>query len=272
MSIRLRKRIKHPHELTYSELQELFLTEKLYATVTEKTDGIAFQIGKFDGKVYTRTSNSPKVIKQGQYEANQKIKCMVQGEWFDPWFSRQMDIIHGQFVQTLGKTLVDGEQITGELFWYPFGNMSRDGKMIRFITVPYSCSIIKRNTLIFHSRLSDVIPESNEHFDVHSDSVIRDISMEQYVLKDMFKKINKDLLCSRKKIHTNDRLREINKLQDIRGLFEALLRREVENLGLQPKWGEYTEGYVLHPEIGPRIKLVTDYFKTKKAMEVFNGW
>jgi len=267
----LRKRIKHPHELSLKEFGEL-INGEFFATITEKTDGMAFQIGKVNGRVYTRTSNSPMVYETGMYEMTHRISRTLRNEEIEPWFSKELDKIHDQFTKTIGRDLEDGQQVTGELFWHPFGTKSKCGEYIRFITIPYSLEAIPGNTFVVHSRLSDIIPDSNFYFYVDTDSLVKSIVFDTETLKEMIKIIDKDLLVTRKKALANEKLVMENHFNDLLIMFESRLKSEIKRLELQPKWGPFTEGYVLHPANGPRIKLVTDYFKTKRAMEAFNGW
>lgn len=237
---RLRKRIKHPHELTYSELKVFIDDGFIRGNLTEKTDGIAFQAGRTeDGLFYTRTSNSEKVFQEGGYKELHKARCIKNGYPFDPWFSNEMDLIHTKFSKTVGRKLENGKQVSGELFWTSFGNYSKDGLLVRYICIPYSTKIIHQDTFIAHTELSDIIPSTNLYFTVDMD-YIREEAADFTYLVDDFQKISYSALNSRK--NTSEKEEAIRQLDFIKKEFDYRIRKEIRESAVRPKWGDYTEG------------------------------
>ena len=70
----MRVGIKHPKDLKHAEVAALIQGGKLSGTMTEKSDGMGFEVGHDDHGFYTRSSRSDKVRNAGDYTAYAKQK------------------------------------------------------------------------------------------------------------------------------------------------------------------------------------------------------
>ena len=273
----MRVGIKHPKDLRHAEVAALIHGGKLQGTMTEKSDGMAFEVGHDDQGFYTRSARSDKVRNSGDYTAYTKQK--YGADHVSP-FAHHYDDIHHQLssnphlTQYLARQHAAGKPSTlrGEMFWKPLGEKTKKG--VKFVGTSYDPHQMGKNgKFIMHSEM----PENQEHdaknigklsdaninFDhdlVKHGKVAINVSDE----KRRFDSIDPEKLTSRKAADREAREHEQRKLEDVKSRIEGRLK---EHAAKNPnRWGAETEGHVFHPAsaAAQRIKITSDTFKQFK--------
>lgn len=246
----------------------------VHGHVTEKSDGMAFEIGHDEHGVYTRTSRSEKMRRVGDYTKAAKAKF---GDSMDPTISKHFDDIHHHLTSNpnLTKHLRHtGGSIKGELYHRPQGTPIGPHH-VRFVGTAYDTRKMgKHGSFIVHSRLpenaslkvSHVHKLGDDNFKFDHDHVDHDIHIPMHDLKERHAAINTDILHSRKKVDAEHKDIEKRKFESIKD--EIHKRVAAHTAKVHPKWGPETEGHVIHPHASnpdaPRVKIVDGNFMARK--------
>lgn len=281
---KLRSGLPHPQTLKHDQLHDLIKTGRIKGHVTEKTDGMAFEVGHDEHGPFTRTSNSDRMRHGGGYlEAAQK----KFGPGADPKLSGRFEDIHNgltgnkKLMGYLAKRHAETGQpasFKGEIFHKESGVQSH-GK-VTFVGTSYDTKHMGgKGMFVAHSKLpenrnhdiSHMHTFNDKHFTFDHDipktnhTVDVDVSNE---LKD-YHTLNHDLLNSRKtKTNGEAKEAELGKLRGIADRVHSKLFTITSKI--EPKWGSEVEGHVIHPHSehkdAPRIKIM-DYegFRARKA-------
>lgn len=273
---KLRKRLPHVVDLTQFQFNELINSGKIQGHVTEKTDGMAFELGFDENGFYTRTSNSNKMRNVGDYYTT-ALNKFGSDKNFNPELSKKFDSIHGDFQSNhnLQKYLKPNNFLQGEIFHIPSGKLSEDGKYVRFVGTNYSTNKMgKKGMFILHTRLLSrcnnpenisLLSDNNYTFD--HDSNGQTINLDVNDIRKKFKNLNHNILKSRKKSDQTAKEIETKKFLNLKKhLHNKLVKYSFVH---KPKWGKETEGVVIHPinslsSSAPKIKLVDKMFKKRK--------
>ena len=273
----MRVGIKHPKDLKHAEVAALIHGGKLHGTMTEKSDGMAFEVGHDDQGFYTRSARSDKVRNAGDYTAYTKRKY---GEDHVSPFSHHYDNIHHQLssnpklTQNLASQHAAGKPSTlrGEMFWKPLGEKTKKG--VKFVGTSYDPHQMGKNgKFIMHSQM----PENKEHDAAHitklgDDNINFDhdkvkhgnVAINVSDEKKRFDAIDAEKLTSRKAADKEAREHEQRKLEDVKSRIEGRLKQHAAKN--DNRWGPESEGHVFHPasSAAQRIKLTSDTFKQFK--------
>lgn len=281
---KLRSGLPHPQTLKHEGLHDLIKTGRIKGHVTEKTDGMAFEIGHDNEGLYTRTSNSDRMRHSGGYYEAAKKKF---GEGADPKFSERFADIHNSLAgnKKLTSYLKQRHQETGqptsfkgEIFHRASG-IEKDGK-VTFVGTSYNTKHMgSKGMFVVHSKL----PENRAHdishmhqFNNRALTFDHDIPDTNHTVDVDVKKelsnyhtLNHTLLSSRK-TPTNKSAKEAEEGK-LRGIADSVHAKLHAITGkIKPKWGDEVEGHVIHPHSehpdAPRIKVM-DYegFRARKA-------
>lgn len=274
---KLRQGLSHIRDLKHEHMKHLLSGDHYHAHVTEKSDGMAFEIGHDEHGVYTRTSRSDKMRKRGDYTAAAKAKF---GDSYNPEISKNFDDIHHHL--TSNKKLVDHLRkhrgsIKGEIYHKPQGTMI-DKHHARFVGTAYDTRKMgEHGSLIVHSKLpenhhmpTEVHRFGDHAFNVDTDHTGHSIKIPTKDLRERFHQLNHEVLHSRKHADREHKELEQRKFAAIKDEFHNRCAKAVSHI--HPKWGPETEGHVLHPTDPnhPRLKIVDGNFMARKhAMAKF---
>lgn len=279
----LRKSIIHPKDMKYEHVKNLIGDGTLRGEVTEKTDGAGLEVGHGPEGFWVRSSRSPKIYEKDSFERNAREKF---GDDFDPTMSRHYDNMKNalsnnkklrQYLQQKYTETGSEASMKGEIFYKPFGSPAEDGG-IKFVGTSYDPSKMGKlgsfvlhskstgNEIHDHERVSE-LSDSNFNFD-HDVVQNGRYSIPAKDLREKLDQINPDMLSSRKKEHAEAKAVEQNKLAELNDLVEKRIRTHTDNLN--PKWGNETEGHVVHPDSqqAEKIKLTSNTFKMFKAAQM----
>lgn len=273
---KLRQGLPSVLDLKADQFNNLIKNKKISGNVTEKSDGMAFEVGHDEHGFYSRTSRSDKMRQPGDYERASREKF---GERFNPEISKQFDTIH-QHLQNnkhLANHLASnpGKSIKGEVFYKPSGKQTASGE-IRFVGTAYDPKkMAKHGSFIVHSKLPEnahldinhVKQLGDSNFNIDSDETGHNLNIDVAHEHEQFSNLNHELMKSRKKADKENKNKEIDKFVALKNSVNNKIQNSVSHL--QPKWGSETEGYVIHPDKesnadAPRVKVISDTFKQNK--------
>lgn len=238
----LRQPIRHLHSLTTSELNSIAAYTKsgrIEGPVTEKTDGMAFEVGYDALGFFTRTSRSAKMRNPGDYVTDAYKRF---GAKIDPAISHGFADIHFKILDDmrLREYLQDTQlPISGEIFYPKFAKPAAE-HMIQFVGTAYDRRIIGDGMFILHSQCNKPdIPfrQFGFHFRWDTDEVLPLYAIDPSIF-----------------IMAND------VMEPMSVIYDQLLNR------LKPKWGPEAEGYVIHPTDAmiPKLKVIHPEWKKRK--------
>lgn len=266
----LRRHIPHVHDLGFRQLEYLVETDILTGCFTEKTDGMAFEIGFDLLGFYSRSATSPKIRSLNGYSDALKAKF---GAKYNPKLAERFDHLHSLFFHNrplqsyLRRKRFFATCLTGEVFYRPDAKIV-DG-MLQFETIlynPFKIGVV--GSFVVHTQM----PMNRSHFmeefkalgthtlkfddDAVSDRMMIDVAKE----KSRLETVDAILLRSRKAKDRDVKANEQKKVQEIAQSLSDKMRN-ISN-GLVPKWGYQTEGYVFHTEGKDMpVKVISDLFK-----------
>lgn len=271
---KLRQGLSHIRDLKHEQVGHLLGDGTIRGHVTEKSDGMAFEVGHDESGFYSRTSHSEKMRNKGDYHAAAHKKF---GSSMNPQISGWHDDIHHSLHQNqaLQKHLAAGHKsIRGEIYDRAQGTHA-DKHHVRFVGTAYDTRKMgKHGSFIVHTRLpenaalkhTDVHKLGDHNFKFDHDHVDHPLNIPAHDLKERHASLNSEVLHSRKKADSEAKETE-------RGKFDAIKteihRRVANHTGhLTPKWGPETEGHVIHPHdknlLAPRVKVVDGNFMARK--------
>lgn len=271
---KLRQGLSHVSDLKPDQFHELTKSGKIGGDVTEKTDGMAFEVGHDDGGFYTRTSHSDKMRNKGDYENAAKAKF---GDGFNPEISRHFDRIHHELHSNpkLTNYLANGgKHVKGEIYYKPHGKPTEHGE-VRFVGTAYDPKkMAQTGSFVVHSKLPEnshhnlehVKSLGDKHFNIDDDSTHKKVNLDVSDEHKAFSNLDHEVMKSRKHADKEAKLNEVGKFNAIKHSVNEKLKHHLSDL--KPKWGSETEGHVIHPEHGssaPRVKVVSDTFKQNHA-------
>lgn len=281
---KLRSGLPHPQTLKHEQFHNLIKTGRVQGHITEKTDGMAFEVGHDENGPYTRTSHSDRMRHSGGYfEAAQK----KFGADANPELSNRFADIHNALTgnkKLMGylkqRHMETGQPASfkGEIFHRASGH--EEGGKVTFVGTSYDTKHMgSKGMFVVHSKL----PENRNHDITHMHqynnkeitfnhdipdthhTIDVDVSKQ---LKD-YQGLNHGLLSSRKTPKNKvEKEAEEGKLRGIADEVHAKLYNVTSKI--KPKWGDEVEGHVIHPHSenadAPRIKIM-DYegFRARKA-------
>jgi hypothetical protein len=275
---KLRQGLSHIRDLKHEHVKALLGSGRIKGHVTEKSDGMAFEIGHDEHGIYTRTSRSEKMRNHGDYGKAAKAKF---GDAYDPTISGHHDEIHKHLTSNpavIAHLKKHKGSIKGEVFHKPQGTPV-DKHHTRFVGTAYDTRKMgEHGSFIVHSKLPEnhhvksVEHLSNHAFKFDSDHTGHSIDVDAKDLHDRFHAINHDLLHSRKHADREGKELEKRKFESLKNDIHARVSHAIKHLG--PKWGPETEGHVIHPHESnpdaPRVKVVDgNFLARKKANEKF---
>ncbi len=275
---KLRAGLAHIRDLKHEHFGALLGNGHVKGHVTEKSDGMAFEVGHDEHGVYTRTSHSDKMRNTGDYGKAARAKF---GDSYNPAISGHHDEIHHHL--TSNKGVVDhlrkhGGSIKGEVYHKPQGTPV-DKHHVRFVGTAYDTRKMgEHGSFIVHSKLrenaglNEVKHLSDHAFKFDSDHTGHELHVDATDLHKRYHELNSDVLHSRKKADVEHKAIEKGKFEAIK--HELHHRIATSTSKLHPKWGPETEGYVIHPHesnpTAPRVKVIDGNFMArKKAGEKF---
>lgn len=283
MADTLRKGIIHPKDMKYDHVKNMIGDGTLKGEVTEKTDGAGFEIFHDQNGFGVRSSRSPKIAENDTFLRNAKEKF---GDDLDPTMSNHYDrlknaLLSNPKLRNYLKQKFDetGQEVSmkGEVFYKPFGSPAEDGG-VKFVGTSYDPARMgKLGSFVLHSKSGGneihdpetvkSLGDQNINFD-HDIVENGRYSIPAKDLKEKLEQINPDILTSRKKEHAEAKAIEQNKLAQLNDMVEKRIRTHTDNL--EPKWGNETEGHVVHPDAPDtdKIKLTSKTFKAFKAAQM----
>ena len=149
---KLRKSIPHLRDATAAQLGAFF-AKRVFAT--EKTDGFAFEVGRDEEGLYSRTSNSLKTRDPNDYIKRAREKF---GDRFDPTVSLSFAFAHcdvHEYVESLGDVMWDTWSIKGEFFAI---TERINGCYKPAATQYYSAMFGPCGMFVVHSQITDFCP------------------------------------------------------------------------------------------------------------------
>lgn len=283
MADTLRRGIIHPKDMKYEHVKNMIGDGTLKGEVTEKTDGAGLEVGHGPEGFWVRSSRSPKITENDTFERNAREKF---GDDFDPTMSRHYDNMKNallgnknlrNYLQQKHAETGSEASMKGEIFYRPFGSPAEDGG-IKFVGTSYDpAKMGKLGSFVLHSKSGGneihdpeavkSLSDKNINFD-HDIVENGRYSIPAKDLKEKLEQINPDILTSRKKEHAEAKAIEQNKLAQLNDMVEKRIRTHTDNL--EPKWGNETEGHVVHPDSpnADKIKLTSNTFKAFKAAQM----
>ena len=273
MSTNLRKSIQHIGDLSCGKLRELLTSRTVGVTVTEKTDGNAFEFGVDEEGFYTRTSTSDKMRRPGDYWQAAANKF---GDRVDRQISQTFDHYH-QVFQSLTEHITGPWFLRGELFPLTFGSI--EGNVVTFVGTPYYLDCMgDEGTFVVHTQLPQGVPLEVNHISLPPQTVYGQISsalhphiwifedtvaVEDIFIPQWLQEIGRTLPSRLPKDPTLRRWFEIAKTE-----FEHQINKHIAKY--EPSWGPETEGYVFYPEcVDWSFKVIDPGFNERKTR---NGW
>ena len=267
------KPVKNAHEMLHS----LIGTGEIKGSLTEKTDGAAFEMRvkkneqTGEHEFHTRTSRSG-WTGSGGYQAAARAKGHT-----DMSISKRFDDLHEhlrdnpnlqRYLKEHAKKNGGEARMSGEAMYHPMGTEHPDGEHVTYVGTKYSKKKLggKMGAFIMHTAINPqhnpkVLPRLNNknihfHHD-HSGEVNIPVKEEAARLAT----INPEGIKTQKDPR-HEELREIAKRVDKKT--RAYIGKR------KPKWGPETEGHVIHA--GIKVKIVDKGFaENKKKMENETG-
>jgi len=236
-STSLRKPIRHLHTATHKELVEWFPDYRLSGTVTEKTDGMAFEVGYDELGFFSRTSHSVKMRQPGDYVNDAYNRF---GSNIDPTISSAFAHLHYSLLQLNFKLKEYLRQnhtsISGEVFYRQFGKpVDVYGRTyLQFVGTAYNMkNVADLGMFVVHSAVNPPLDYSQfttDQFTWDTDLVAQSIEFG----------IDIDLMTIEQAQYGMGRI------------YDYILNT------FKPKWGPETEGYVIHPfnSAAPMLKVI----------------
>lgn len=192
--------------------------------MTEKTDAMAWEVGHDEEGFFTRTSHSPKRRQAGEYYFHAKQKF---GDAFKPEISTTFDNIHRHFSQNMvlrSYLHATRAAISGEIFWKSLGKLIPEG--MQFVGTAYDPSRFGEEGLfVAHTQISGEYHPYNRLGDAWINWDTDIVYPEFQISIDVF-------------------------WLDPLGVYDYILNK------MPKKWGNETEGYVLHCDNGVRVKII----------------
>lgn len=263
------------------------------ASITEKTDGIAIIIGYDETGLYIIHSGS----RQQRLYSPEDIAAVYAAR--DPAkrdAARDAAATRGfsnflSYLKTSAPAFVDvlrraaPAYIRGELFWKDFAESSASSG-VRFNKIVYDDKLIgRRGAFVLHTRLPDnawltssdiarLRSASSDEFRVLTDEIETGGSVTVDATEELaaFRKLDLDLIDARTTPRNKEaKLAEIEKFNAIKRSLSSKLRNALNTLNVKPKWGEETEGFIIHhPRIGP-VKIISDTFASRAPAAAFRA-
>lgn len=281
MTNKLRTRIPHIKDLDHQSLLDLTTSGVIKGAATEKTDGMAFEVGHDQDGFYSRTANSQKMRKAGQYEAQAKTKF---GKFFNPAISKSFDDVHrhlhnnNRLVDHLKKVATDTEKDTsmkGEVFYKPNGIAAEKEGEVRFVGTAYDTKKMgSKGTFVVHSRVptnkhhdvANISRLGDDNFKLDHDGVGRGVNVPVHDIHAQARNIDPMLMKSRRKADQPAKEKEKAKYDFLKKTLHDRIKGHLTPY--TPKWGSETEGHVIHPSSGKPFKMVDDRFAERKIRNV----
>lgn len=243
MTQSLRQPIRHLYSITPTELGK-WSTQgngKISGALTEKTDGMAFEIGCDEIGFYSRTSHSKKMRQPGDYISDAYHRF---GFDIDSRISNAFAHIHYTILkdEQLRIYLYNAKDpISGEVFYPSLGKRIGNDK-IQFVGTAYDINKLGSvGTFIIHTQCNakDIPYKTfNGRFKWDTDLVTDYVQIDPLVFL-----MSKD---------------EIGQMSEVYRYFLNTYK---------PKWGDETEGYVIHPdnENIPKLKIVDPRWSERRV-------
>jgi hypothetical protein len=251
-STSIRTKVVHAAKLTKVQWGIIRCFDFYEAIVTEKTDGMAYEVGYDSSGFYTATATSGHI-----YHANDYIVLAKQkfGKDVDLSISRKFSDLH--LIMSMNKPLLTyltsfysqtggyaDAAIRGEMFYLGDQVVGPDG-LVSFVATKYDAACMGlAGMFVVHTQL-----EINKHLPAKYVSRLSDdLVVFDHDLVDMPK--------------LNVRFNDFGILDPAD--FDFVLRRKLNTI--KPKWGPETEGYVLHSctKTQPLIKVIDPEFMSRK--------
>ena len=240
-------------------LKQVFGNGRFQAHVTEKTDGMVFEVGFDDEGFFTRTAHSDKMRLPGDYTVDARRKF---GSSWDPFISGQHDGIHDALMKNknLVEYLKQTNPMRGEVFHRHQGKF--DGNTVTLVGTKYYKEILgKEGAFILHTQLT----ENQDH--VNKLTYELDDENFKFLHDDTGVTIDIDVAWQLNQLlEIEDGIKRRNhpdysKMETISFEFKGKIYNALKDL--RPMWGPEAEGYVLHPINGaPKMKIIRDGWRS----------
>lgn len=281
---KLRQGLEHLSNLNHERLGSLLSTGVITGKSTRKTDGAAGEVGYDENGFYTRSARSDKVRNPGDYSTYTKNK---RGEAADTSISSQYDDMHHKLqnnpklVNYLKSRHESGKpsSIKGEFFLNGLGQKTDKG--VKFVNTSYNPNVFgKTGMFIMHHKLpensshdpEEVSSLGDKHVSIdHDKSEGSDFKIDASKEREDYKKVNPEILKSRKHSDKESKRSEEEKLNNIKSSLENKFKEHSSKMVPRP-WevsGE-SEGDVFHPDGNSPFKIQSDQFKTFKNKQKEN--
>jgi hypothetical protein len=238
--------------------------------ITEKTDGQSFKFGHDNQGFYTQTTGTDRVR---DYYDHHKSDFHIAFGLFHQELQNNSNLL-----EYLKQTNLE---VSGEMFSTRARIINDVNRTIKFANIEYSIDKLKLGHIgnfIIHTEMNkDVFANNIKVFS--TPRLIIDCDVPNYNkthisvddIQESYYKLNLDLIKERTKPSNKvSKLVEVEKFNNIK---KEVHNRIVNTIKLEPKWGDTTEGWVVHPSVNnpnaPRFKIITDEFK--QAKEFYNG-
>ena len=281
----IRKSIPRVKDLKIDEFLEF--TKDGYidlSNVTEKTDGFVFQIGYDSTGFYTQSSSSshfkmrtPMDYFHRHIERNGHSNFKVPAAFAQVHaiFEENLSLVallKGEFTKTDKEVI-----LKGEMFYKPLGSPHYSPGYQNFNAIPYNTDLMAAaGSFILHENL----PEnqwitgyflkhavSDRHISFDGDRIILSTtrSLTPKAL-DLISTLDLDLLRARKKpSNKTAKEAEHENFDKIKSMVSDDLDIIFHGRTIRPKWGRYTEGFVIHPSStrpnAPIVKVTSIEFR-----------
>lgn len=283
----LRQGISHVNDLKHEHLGTLLGVGTKHeghvqGYASEKTDAMAFEVGHDQHGFYTRTSHSDKMRQPGDYGKAAKAKF---GPTHNPTISAHFDAMHHSFhknkelrsyLENHARHHGGESSIRGEMFHLPQA-AHKDPKSghVTFVGTAYDPKHMgKEGMFVAHAGMNQkhnvhhLTTLGDRNIKIHHDipETGHKVSVDASAEAEKYKEINPKILKSRKQADAPEKARHKKMLDSVKSSLDKKLRAHMSTI--KPKWGNETEGHVLHPSqhnpSAPRIKVVDPRFKQRK--------
>ena len=265
-------------------MSKLLRSGRIQANITEKTDGSAGIIGFDNNGFYVQMGKGERIYNENaphEHAERRRQKAAEQGKPFQPLMINGTSMAEHQanlfniyrsndglvsYLQSKAKQSPNGEaQIRGEHFYKPMGTLLHNGNKVRFVATDYDTNKMgSHGMFVIHSQLP-----GNE---VHDLEHLKKLSTPQMKIDDdiipSHSRIDvdvKDLSDRLKKIQSGEPIKRNNdpRMDQLRDIAEETHKRVQQRLeGLKGKFGDETEGFVVHGPV--RIKMWPGQYTARK--------
>lgn len=291
----IRKSIPHVKDLKIDEFLEF--TRDGYidlSNITEKTDGFVFQIGYDQMGFYTQSSSSSYFKMRTPMDYfNRHIERNGHGNFKVAAAFAQIHAILEENLPLLA--LLKGEveksnqevMLKGEMFYKPLGSQHYQSAYLNFNAIPYNTDLMgSAGLFVLHENLYEnqwmsayflKHAASDPHISFDGDRIL--FNAKRHVtpaVLELVPGLDLDLLRSRKKPSNKAaKEEEIAKFDKIKSMVSDDLDIIFHSRMIRPKWGQYTEGHVIHPSSvrpdAPRVKVTSLEFRDYRERLKTNG-